>query len=175
MLELEAAAYSADVGETIDPSSLSFKTAKKTKSLQAKPMRALLTDPRVITKFLLDTLEGTQMLKANSMVCLGPCNDVWQQDNATLHKSYVPTHVDEEGWTTFEPKPEAIRDACYIELNETGEFYIKALWGDRQADGSFRQTGHSGDYIVRNRDNPDDVWIVKGSVWNRTYEFTNEE
>jgi len=159
--------------QQIDPSQLQFVTAKKVKPLQAKPMQCLLNDQRVMTHFLLNTLEGTQMLKANSMVCVGVCGDVWQQDRDKLHKAYIPTEVDEDGWVTFIPKPEAERDACQI--LEGSSFTIKAQWGTRQADGSFIQTGNDGDYVLRSQEDPTDIWIVAKKVFETTYNICETE
>jgi hypothetical protein len=153
----------------VSPTTLIFVTVKKVKPLQAKPMQCLLNDKRVMTNFLLNTLEGTQMLKANSMVCIGVCGDVWQQDIDKLHKAYTPVEVDEEGWITFVPKPEARRDACQIFC----KFNIMAQWGTKQTDGSFVQTGNDGDYILRSKEDIDDVWIVAKKVFESTYQFEN--
>jgi hypothetical protein len=161
----------------IDPNSLVYTTVKKVKPLQAKPMQCFINwsarsnDKKVLMHFLLNTLEGMQMLKADSMVCVGICGDVWQQDRDKLHKAYTPTEVGEDGWITFVPKPEAERDACQIEFDGTGKFYLKAQWGDKQVDGSFLQTGNTGDYILRSKEDLTDVWIVAKSVFERTYEI----
>lgn len=159
------------VGEFVDVASLTFVTVKKNKPLIAKPMQTLLNDERVMNSFLLSTLEGTQMLKANSMVCIGVCGDIWQQDRDKLHKAYKPVEVQEDGWVKFEPKPESERDACQIAcLDPESEFKLVAQWGTRQTDGSFVQTGHSGDYVLRSKEDPTDVWIVEKSIFDRTYE-----
>ncbi len=55
----------------VSPNALTFNTAKKTKPLKAKHIQHLFTDASVVSKFLLATLEGNQMLKGNSMVCIG--------------------------------------------------------------------------------------------------------
>jgi hypothetical protein len=161
MLEIQS-------GGLIDTATLTFVVAKKVKPLQAKPMQCLLNDERVMAHFLLNTLEGTQMLKANSMVCIGVCGDVWQQDRNKLHQAYTPTEVDEDGWVTFTPKPDAERDACQILGVLT--FNIKAQWGTRQSDGSFIQVGNNGDYVLRSKEDPTDVWIVARKVFESTYE-----
>lgn len=151
------------------PADLIFVTAKKVKPLYAKPMQCLFNDERVMTHFLLNTLEGTQMLKANSMVCIGVCGDVWQQDIDKLHKAYTLAEVDEEGWITFVPKPEARRDACQVFCQK--QFNIIAQWGTQQADGSFVQIGNDGDYILRSKEDIADIWIVAKKVFESTYQF----
>jgi hypothetical protein len=174
-VEMETLA-SLDV-EQIDTTQLVYGRAKKTKPIRVKAMQTLLTDPTLIEKFLLDTIEGHQMLKGGSMVCIGSEGEAWQQTHKGLHKAYNPT-LSEDGWVTFEPKPEAEREYFEVPLGN-GKFAIKAQWGERQADGTFLQFGEGGDYIFRNADEDhgvdangqEDVWIVKRNIRFATYEL----
>ena len=164
----------------VEPTEIAnWLVAKKTKPLRAKPINTILADQTVANKFLLATLEGSQMLKANSMVCIGDDDDVWQQTVEKLHKQYTPTEVDADGWTIFVPKPEARRDV--IQIHCPDKFQLQAQWGERQADGTFLQEGESGDYLLRNADDDHgaenglwDCWIVKKCIFEATYEIEEE-
>jgi len=163
--------------DPLDTTKLQFSPGKKVKPIKAKPINSILVDDSVVAKFLLDTLEGTQMLKANSMVCVGEVGDVWQQDCDKLHKAYTPTYYSPDGWCEFEPKPENERDICEITLGDCeigeGEFVIEAQWGTRQSNGKFLQTGKSGDFIARSQEDPSDVWIIDRKVFLSTYSWNN--
>lgn len=160
-------------GQLVDVAQLQFVIGSKVKPIRVKSLQTLLHDETVLNKFLLATLEGTQMLRASAMVCIGPDGDMWQQTKERLHKQYTPIELDTDGWVTFQPKPENERDVCEITLDGCldGEFFVNAQCGERQADGSFVQKGKSGDYVVRSREDPTDIWIVARTVFNNTYEL----
>ena len=167
--------------DVLDATLLRFVAAKKTKSIKVRPIQTLLSDETFLNKLLLATLEGSQMLKASSMVCVGPAGDIWQQTQAKLHKQYTPVELGVDGWVTFVPKPENERDACEITLASKvlqqslapgeGVFTIKAQWGEQRPDGTFTQKGKSGDYVLRSQEDPTEVWIVARSVFENTYEL----
>ena len=151
----------------ISPNGLAFKTAKKTKPLKAKHIQHLFADSSVVAKFLLATLEGNQMLKANSMVCIGDANDAWQQTSQKLFQKYNVTGMDDQGWMICEPKPENEVWAVQFPF----DFQITGQWGEHMADGTFRQIGKGGDYVLRSKSDPTDVWIVAKKVFENTYTF----
>ena len=146
----------------------------------------ILVDASVLVKFLIDSIEGHQILKANSMVCLGVEGEAWQQDNAKLHKAYTPTVVSPDGWMTFVPKPEAVREYVQVVGESDKKFAIRAQWGEEKCDENgqyFIQYGEAGDCIFRDAD-PDhgvdakgqeDVWIVKKRIYVATYATLTEE
>lgn len=119
-----------------------YGTARKTKPIKARPINTILnkSDQSVMEKLLLATLEGSQALKAGSFVCWGVDNDVWQQAKDKLHKKYIPTEVDEDGWTTFVPKEgaDAVMNAFQVvqedyNLGPAGGFsVINPHWGDER-------------------------------------------
>ena len=159
-----------EIQNTVDAQTLEYQTAQKTKSIKAKPINQILTDESVFAKFVLDTLEGSQVVKANSMCCLGIGNDVWQQDKKKLFAKYNVTDCDPDGWMTCEPKPDVDVDATQVHE----EFSVIAQWGEeRMIDGKqqFVQYGQAGDYICRNPKDPSDVWIVRKSFFESTYEI----
>ena len=157
----------------ICPDGLSFLTAKNTKPLKAKHIQHLFTDPSVVTKFLLATLEGQQALKTDSIVCVGNDDDAWQQTSKNLFKKYNITGMDENGWLICEPKPENEVWAAQFEfagpLGAIERFQIIGLWGDKVSDGTYRQCGYAGDYILKSKTDPKDVWIVAKKVFENTY------
>jgi hypothetical protein len=164
-----------DVGEIT-----AWHRATKTKAIKAKHIQHLFADNSVLSKFMLATLEGQQMLKATSMVCVGAEGDVWQQAQDKLLKKYKVASVDEGGWLVCEPYPDNEVD-CYdtmqpfMPVETTGEgFSIKAQWGERQSDGTFLQFGQWGDFICRNQTDKTDVWIVRRSFFDSTYEIKQD-
>lgn len=52
-----------------------WKVAKKTKPIRAKPLASIVVDTSVLSKFLLDTLEGKEPLGDGVVICLGDSND----------------------------------------------------------------------------------------------------
>lgn len=56
-----------------DSKNLFFYTVTKTKSIRAKPLASVVADKNILTKFLLDTLEGKQLLQegGQTVICLG--------------------------------------------------------------------------------------------------------
>lgn len=160
----------------ISPNDLHMAPASKVKPLKAKPINSLLVDPSVASKFLLDTLEGTQMLKANSMICIGEHNDIWQQDKKKLLAKYTVVEITDDGWMVCNPKPENVVDVAQITpldipLESGVNFAIKGQWGERQSDGTFVQYGKIGDYVARSQSDPTDVWIIAKKIFENTYKF----
>lgn len=158
----------------IDVDSLNFVRAKKTKPLRAKPMAQILVDPSVREKFLLQTLEGNQILKAGSIMCVGIGNDAWQQTQANLFKKYTVESVDDNGWMTCQPKPENEVQAAEITEEFKNTFSLKAQWGEEyfvNGAQTFLQFGITGDFVLRRPDDNSDLWIVARKMFLATYEF----
>lgn len=155
---------------------LNWKRASKTREIWAKPMASVVIDNNIITKLLLETLEGTQELKENSIVCLGASKDVWQQEEKKLFAKYNITGI-EDGWWVCTPKPENAVDC--IQVDETlitdgsGKFEIVGLWGKPSEFGPL-QFGICGDYVCRNIDDLNDIWIVKNFLFRSTYNILGE-
>jgi hypothetical protein len=153
-----------------------IRRATKTKAIKAKSIQHILVDNSVFAKFLLATLEGNQVLKAGSMVCIGADNDVWQQTQKNLFKKYTVTAVDEQGWLYCEQKPENEVNGGIVEkdLATDGSFGIVGLWGEefcRDGKQVFLQYGKAGDVICQNTENPDDQWIVARKMFDATYDW----
>jgi hypothetical protein len=167
----------------LDPSKFEvWDIATKTKNLIARPLSTLVIDGSILSKFLLATLEGEQILKADSIVCVGIGNDVWQQSKKTLLKNYDISDFTTDGWMVCTPKPENKRDAVEVTeevfnsqcvFTSATEFEIVALWGKRSGN-ELIQIGKIGDFILRNQDIHNDIWIVARDMFLNTYETLKE-
>jgi len=135
-------------------------------------MADLIADKTLVAKFLLDTLEGTQSLAKDSVVCIGIDNDAWQQTTKALLKKYNVTTFTEDGWMICEPKPEAVAECCEITadlMEGQTEFEVVGQWGKKQDDGTHLQYGVVGDYICRQPHDHTDVWRVARKFFINTY------
>ena len=168
----------------IDTTQLTWGLASKTKSLKAKHLSSLLVDPRVISRFLVETLEGKEQLNPNSMICIGDASDAWQQSPTKLLAKYDLKDIDSDGWYLFAPKPgnnsncHEVTDADVInclqipKLREKPgqpDFAIIGQYGEK-TDYGLMQYGHLGDFILRDPNNPKDCWIVMRKIFLNTYE-----
>lgn len=159
---------------------LGFRLARKVQAIRAKPMVTLLVDRSVATKFLVNTLEAQETVSPDSVFCIGMAGDAWQQSASHLLKKYTVTAIDTDGWMVCEPKAE---NAC-LALELTGEriaaamgsvdpdrqlLYIEGLWGQKVGDHENLQLFEVGDFLLCDRDNPKDRWIVKRRFFLNTY------
>jgi hypothetical protein len=150
----------------IDTNTLSWNIAKKTKAIKAKPIISLLVDKSVLSKFLIDTLEGKEAVGDGAIICIGESNDIWQQMPTKLLAKYNVTAIDNDGWMVCEPKPDNSVE-CSEYLGEE-PFYIICNWGEKTDEGLI-QKGEKGDFICRNREEHGDVWIVRRKIFLNTY------
>jgi hypothetical protein len=142
-----------------------WRVAKKTKSMRAKPMVTLVIDKTVMAKFLIDTLEAREQVSPNAMFCIGETNDAWQQTPKTLLMKYDVTDVDADGWMMCTPKPD--NNVEFVEATEDG--FIVGVWGETIDGVENLQAFIAGDCIVRNREEHKDVWIVRQKIWINSY------
>lgn len=149
--------------------SLEFKIARKTKGLRAKPMVTLLVDRAVMAKFLVNTLEAREPVHPDAMFCIGESNDAWQQSAKTLLQKYTVDAIDADGWMVCNPKAENSVEFYQIPASaESG--YVQCLWGEAvYGIGSMLQRYEPGDYILRDRGNSHDVWVVNGKIFMNSY------
>ena len=157
----------------ITTGTLDWKTAKKTQPLKAKQLISLMIDRSVMNKFLLDTLEGNEVLGDGAVVCIGGAGDAWQQMPAKLLAKYNVTAIDVDGWMLCEPKPENLINVCEVDASmcQDGKFYILGHFGVESEDG-LRQYGSAGDFIGQNRDDASDVWVIRRKIFLNTYQLT---
>jgi len=163
---------------------IKWQIAKKTKNIKAKPLVSILVDKNVLNKFLVDTLEGKEPLGDGSIICIGESNDIWQQMPKKLLQKYNVIEIDDDGWMICEPKPDNSVEC--VEINNDllpyiddvdiwaseEKFFIIGLWGEELNILDKRiliQRADIGDFICRNREEKNDVWIVKRKIFINTY------
>jgi hypothetical protein len=153
----------------LNTSALTYQVARKTKGLRAKPMVTLLVDRTVMAKFLVDTLEAKEPVHADAMFCIGESNDAWQQSAKKLLAKYTVDAIDPDGWMVCNPKQENSVEFCQIP-DVTYGGYIQGNWGEAiHGLGSNLQRYKPGDFVVRNRDDHTDTWIVDRKIFINTY------
>ena len=150
----------------LNTQTLPYKVAKKTKGLRAKPMVTLLVDRTVMAKFLVDTLEAKEPVHADAMFCIGESNDAWQQSAKKLLAKYTVDAIDPDGWMVCNPKQENSVEFCEI----TSSGYIQGLWGESVYQlGNNLQRFNPGDFVLRSREDPTDVWVVNRKIFINSY------
>lgn len=155
----------------------SGQQARKTKGLKAKHLSSVLSDPALISKLLLDTLEAKEVLTPDVCICMGEAGDAWQQTAMKLIKDYELRGIDTNGWLLFEPKPTKIVE--FFEVTEeileeigavpTEPVYIVGLWGAKIGDDINMQRVRLGDFVARQLDQHEDQWVVQRAIWKRSY------
>jgi len=107
-----------------------------------------------------------------SVICLGEAGDVWQQMPKKLLGKYNVTSVDKDGWMVCDPRPDNSIE-CYQwtdDINtKTEEHFVKALWGEEFLTHGSCQRFAKGDYICRNREDKNDIWVVRKKFFDNTY------
>lgn len=142
-----------------------WRRAKKTQGLKAKPLITLLVDRAVVNKFLIDTLEAKEPIEVANIFCIGGAGDAWQQTSKALLKKYDIKSIDEDGWMICEPKPE--NEVQFFEAEQDG--YIIGLWG-ATIDGVEKvQAFVRGDFICRQPHEHVDQWVVNRRLFLNTY------
>jgi len=169
---------------------IKWNIAKKTKTIKAKPLISIMVDRNVLSKFLVDTLEGKEPLGDGSIICLGDSNDVWQQMPKKLLQKYSVISIDNDGWMICEPRPDNSVECIEITtdlsefvddsdfwVTEKEHFFIKGLWGEEVSilDKKINiQRSDIGDFICRNREDKNDIWIVKRKIFINTYNIISQ-
>ena len=163
-----------------------WKIASKSKNIVAKPLVSIMVDNKILNKFLLDTLEGKESLGNGSMVCVGEAGDAWQQMPNKLLAKYKVISIDTDGWLVCEPLPGNASNCKEITKDFIQQFdtlnilltypspslYITAEWGEQLGDKSIQRC-EIGDFILCDRDNLNDVWVVKRKIFLNTYIIKN--
>ena len=158
----------------IDPTKITgWKLASKTRPIKAKPLVNLIVDRTVLSKFLVDTLEGKEPLGDGVVICVGEAGDAWQQMPKKLLQKYAVKGIDKDGWMDCEPLPDNSVDCFEVPHNQTNfsdqSFTIIGQWGATIGEEKNVQSGVAGDFICRNQTDPSDVWIVKRKLFLNTY------
>lgn len=158
---------------------LLYRIGRKTKGLRAKPMVTLLVDRTVMAKFLVDTLEAKEPVHADAMFCIGESNDAWQQSAKKLLAKYTVDAIDPDGWMVCNPRQENSVEFCEITTDtldrldwtgDTNSGYIQGLWGESVYQlGNNLQRFNPGDFVLRSREDPSDVWVVNRKIFLNSY------
>ena len=103
-----------------------------------------------------DTLEGTQKIKKGDVICKGVDGELW-----TMSKKRLEDKFDGPGdclcgkdWKMWTPKKEK---TVVLAEKQTEKGKIKTF--------EYKK----GDYILKDVDNEDDVWVTDGKIFNKTY------
>lgn len=166
----------------IDPGTLTFKPATKTKGIFAVPPNLLVRDP-IIQHLDLRTLEGPQKMDESKLLCTGLTKtDPWLQSVSNVISKYELKNIAKDGWLYFEPRPGNAIFCAKVTQEMVGtdvkQFQIYGKYGTEvYPDGvtlKFIQTGEVGDYICQSQTDFSDTWIVKGTLFESTYEIIND-
>jgi hypothetical protein len=109
-----------------------WKVASKTRPIKAKPLVNLMVDRSVVSKFLIDTLEGKEPLGDGVVICLGEAGDAWQQMPKKLLQKYVVKSIDKDGWMDCEPLPDNAVNCVEVtreQFARADNFTIIGQWG----------------------------------------------
>jgi len=150
-----------------------WNLSSKTRPVRVKHITAILSDMKVSPSMLVRTLEGDQTVRPDAFVSIGHAGEMWQQEKKNLFKKYDITECDADGWWTAVPKPGNVVDSVRIGNSQGTSkepFEVKGKWGTLADDGSYYQTGKPGDFVLRSREDPEDVWIVEENIYYSTYE-----
>lgn len=132
-----------------------------------------MVDPSVLSKFLVNTLEGEEPIRSNAIVCVGEYNDMWQQTPKKLLSAYIVGDITDDGWMVCIPKTGNAVDCHEVTSSDTNngsEFSIIGTWGKTLDDGTKNvQFGAIGDYVCRDPNNHTDQWIVRRKIFDNTY------
>lgn len=78
---------------------INWSLASKTKPIKVKHLKSLLVDDSVLSKFLIDTIEGKEPIfyNKNIVICIGEAGDVWQQEVKKVISKYDLKDIDRDG------------------------------------------------------------------------------
>lgn len=149
----------------LDTSTATWARAKKTRPIQAKPLSSVLVDPSIVSKFLVNTLEGREPVTIANVLCVGEVGEPWQQSVKALLKKYDVTNITENGWLVCTPKPE--NEVEFYFATEAG--LIVGLWGEEIDGVANLQKVAVGDAIARQTYDHKDQWVVRRNLFDATY------
>lgn len=163
----------------IPTASAVWSRATKVDGLKAKHMGALLTDNTVVSKFLIDTIEGEEPIEPTNMFCIGSTGDAWQQAPRKLLAKYDVIDVTHDGWLVCVPKPDNRVDYFTLTLEHVSKFVdarmgdtfvIQGIYGKTMPGlGENLQELVIGDAICRQVNEVSDQWVVEKSLFARSY------
>ncbi|NJL70410.1 MAG: hypothetical protein HC888_01770 [Candidatus Competibacteraceae bacterium] len=138
-----------------------FFSARKTAAIwTTKSFEAAIKAGLVTMDMMVDTKEGPQKIKDGDVLCKGDVDgELWPQPENRVREKYE--QVDERirggpstpNWEKWKPKGKPIEA---VQVKDT-EFYA----GDMK--------GKKGDYLLRDPENPSDLWIIDQDIFSKTY------
>ena len=164
--------------KSTDLSTVTFwQTAKKTGGMKAIPVKLAVNtiDAKLLQAVVLSTLEGTQALNPNKLLCQGAHGgEFWQQTTEKAMAKYDLVTFDTDGWAVFKPKdgPSAYIQAFQTNLDMAGPDGLVKLLGasygtiDTET-GQYFQTGMPGCWIAKLGDK--DFYIIEEMTFFHTY------
>ena len=158
-----------DVSKIVD-----WKTARKTQSIIAKHMLGVFNNAKDATHFLLHTVEGSEPINIDCVLCVGPAAEAWQMSVDRLESAYKYNGISyPSDWHGYSPLPGSFVYTAEVTYDLTdlhNSFYIIGKYGERYpATGEDNcQHGSVGDMICRSST---DVWIVNRKIFDATYTF----
>lgn len=155
------------------------RTATKTKGLDGKPAADIFG--RLLASVRLETIEGNQPVKHDSIICIGISGEPWQQKPGNIAKKYIAVATSNDGWTRYEPvvgnavdyfevTAELAAFATGYHDNKTKAGFIVGTYGDTIDGVDNMQAFNVGDIIARDPSNHIDQWVVARKIWENSYE-----
>jgi len=138
---------------------IGWKKARKSAGIWAKPIPEPITvqtkeGPVQVSQAQIDT--GQKDPSKAPWLSQGIEGEQWPQDRGNIDKKYKETSQTKNGWTYFEPSGPP------VEVSQIDRpFEVQASWG--------RLEGKAGDWVVRNPQNPKDVWLIDNDIFEKTY------
>lgn len=159
----------------LDTSDEVWRLAQKEQSITAKPMRDVISDPKCVGGFLLNTLEGAARIDIDAMYCYTERGDVWQQSSSSLLKKYTVESITHDGWLICHPKPNV--PVQFFELvperhstpYDSEEITIRGRYGALIDGIPNLQHCQIGDFVLRNPNETTDQWVVRKHLFLNTY------
>jgi hypothetical protein len=149
-----------------------WQKAKKVQSILVKPVSQLF-ESTILTKVLLNTIEGVAPIGQDNFICLGLTGDVWQQTEKALFKKYDFVSNDPNGWLVYSPKPENEVECFELIGDDIPEHngYIVGHWGAKVDGIDNLQSFVGGDFLCRQTYDHTDQWIVKRGLFLNSYQI----
>jgi hypothetical protein len=99
----------------------------------------------------------------------GESNDAWQQSAKKLLAKYTVDAIDPDGWMMCNPKQENSVEFCQIPNTVISGGCIQGNWGETINGAPNLQRYKPGDFVVRNREDHSDTWIVDRKIFLNSY------
>ena len=99
-----------------------------------------------------ETMEGDQPASEDDLICIGSIDEAWPQKAERVKSKYEK--VGEKGdYTIWKPKYSEV-EAVEIKAENFEVNGMKGKWGD---------------FVLRDKENKDDKWVIDGDIFSKTY------